>query len=332
LSTLRIIVTYFSKQTKSNVMKRVLFASVLMFAATLMVTAQGTHQFQLAAGTYSDLSGSTSLNQGMVWDDPEYSLQLGFTFPFLGASITTVTVEDGYLDMSQDWDTLIVPYGADMIDRGYYTGTSLSTISYKSELVGGMQVMKIEWKNFGFYDEYDTYNTLNWYGNMQLWLYENGIFEVHIGPNSIAEPLVAFYGDPGPFVGFGTWTSFNWLAGLAANPTMAFGSIMVATTLGSVPTDGSIYRFIPIGISVPALDAATQFSLFPNPVVDMLSMNIPVQGSVEVYDLTGKKVMAALPLAEGKHTVNMSALSPGIYMVTYTTQSGERTTRRIVKK
>jgi len=313
-------------------MKRVLCTAALLFAVTLMVTGQN-YTLQVATGNYADLTGSTSLNQNQVWDDPEYPLPLGFSFPLFNSAIHAVTVFDGFIDLGMNEDTIVAPYGVDMIDRGYYAGQgSLSPISYKSESINGVQVMKIEWKNFGFYDEEDMYGTLNWYGNVQFWMYENGIMEVHIGPNSIAEPLVAFYGEPGPYVGFGTMTTFHYLSGPAASPTMTTGDIMSATSLGSVPADGIIYRFLPAGISVPKTDLADAFALYPNPVTNALSLNLPETGSLEVFDLTGKRVMTMTSLPEGKQTIDMSSFNSGIYMVAFITSDGERATRRVVKQ
>ena len=49
------------------------------FVLTMNLQAQ-TYNFSVSTGTYTDLSGSTSLNNGSTWDEPEILLPIGFDF------------------------------------------------------------------------------------------------------------------------------------------------------------------------------------------------------------------------------------------------------------
>jgi hypothetical protein len=279
------------------------------------------------------LTGATSLTQGQTWDDPELTLPFGFNFPFAGSNYNTIYVMDGAIAMNANYDTVIAPYMADLIDRGHLTGTSVSSINYKAETVGGVQVLKVEWKNFGFYDEMDSAGTLDWFGNVQLWLYANGKWEVHIGPNSIAVPYTAFYGEPGPSIGYGNMTTNYWLTGNPANPSLVLNSAgpFVIPSIGGVPANGTIYSFNLGGTGMDNPAETLPVALYPNPVLGGLSLTLPADGLVELYNLTGQRVMSLPNLTAGTHTADLTPLPNGTYMVVFTASNGQRSTSRIAK-
>jgi hypothetical protein len=313
-------------------MKKVLLSLLIVITMSTTIFAQG-FTFSASTGTYADLTGTTSLNQSLTWDDPEYTVTLPFSFPFWGKPVNTIYVGDGYIALNQDWDTIIAVYFTDLIDRGSISGTSVSPISYKVESVGGTQVFKLEWQNFGFYDEMDMFSTLDWYANAQLWLYENGIWEVRLGANSIAQPTVAFWGENGPAVGYGDETNNYWLSGMAANPALVKNTLpMFFPFLSSVPANGTIYTFTPIGIGIQGIADKIKFAAWPNPVVSELHIDLPEPGTVEIADMTGKRLLTMNAVEAGQQLVDLSNFSNGIYLVVLTTQSGEKATRKIVKQ
>ncbi|MFO7722880.1 MAG: T9SS type A sorting domain-containing protein [Bacteroidales bacterium] len=291
------------------------------------------YTFSHSSGTYADLSGTTtSLNQSLVWDDPEYTVSLPFSFPYQGKPVSTLYVGDGYVALNAGWDTIMAVYFSDLIDRGSMGTASLSPISYKVETSGATQIFKLEWKNFGFYDEMDNFSTLNWYGNAQLWLYDNGIWEVHLGPNSILQPMIVFLGENGPAIGYGDETNNYWLSGMASNPTLVKNtSTMLFPFLSSVPADGTIYTFTPLGIGIQGKTEIAGFSAGPNPVSGALRLELPAPGTIELFDLAGKKLLALNAGEAGQHMVDLSALDSGTYLVVFSTVNGERATRKIVK-
>lgn len=73
------------------------------------------------------------------------------------------------------------------------------------------------------------------------------------------------------------------------------------------------------------------FSYFPNPVNDVLTINSQkAVKSVEVFNLTGQKVMNTSKLTRGE--VNVSALSAGVYVFKATLENGQIETFKVVKK
>jgi hypothetical protein len=79
----------------------------------------------------------------------------------------------------------------DLIDRGYLSSISESSISYKLTGIGDEQIFKIEWQNVGL-DPYYDISELN-YINFQLWLYKNGNIEFHYGPNYIDNGMLSTF-------------------------------------------------------------------------------------------------------------------------------------------
>jgi hypothetical protein len=313
-------------------MKKVLFSIAMFFFISASVFGQG-YTFAMSSGTYSDLTGTTSLNQSLTWDDPEYTVNLPFSFPFWGKPINTIYVGDGYIALNQDWDTIIAVYFTDLIDRGFITGTSVSPISYKVEAVGGTQVFKLEWKNVGFYDEMDMFSTLDWYASVQLWLYESGKWEVRTGASSIAQPTVAFWGENGPAIGFGDETNNFWLTGMATAPSLVKNTLPILFPfLSSIPANGAIYTFTPIGIGINSTPEQISFATWPNPVVNQLHMDLPGSGSVELLDMTGKKFLTLNVAGAGEQVADLTSLPKGIYLVVFTTDQGEKMTRKIVRQ
>ncbi len=72
-------------------------------------------------------------------------------------------------------------------------------------------------------------------------------------------------------------------------------------------------------------------SVYPNPVVDVLNIDSDSKVSgVTVYDLTGKAV-SSHTMAAQKNQINLSKLSPGVYVVTVQTEAGSKTVK-ILKK
>lgn len=312
-------------------MKNVFISLVVTVFLSLSVSGQN-YNFQVLSGTYSDLTGETSLSQGQLWDDPDFIVPIGFSFPFWGKQRNTIYVTDGVCSFDPDFDTIVAPYLVDMIDRGYMGSVSQSPISYKNEMVGGINVFKLEFRNFGFFMESSELGTLNWYGNVQLWLYENGTWEVHIGPSMIGDPFVAFWEEDGPAIGYGHITKNYWLTGMADNPTMTSFSSPYVEWMSSVPADGRIYRFEDPTSSIARVSDNTEFAVYPNPVSTQLGLTLPEGGTVELFDLAGKRVMARSYNAEGKYSIELGTLAKGTYIVSLTTDSGGRASKRIIKQ
>lgn len=312
-------------------MKKILL-SIFMIISVSSFTFGQNYVLNVQTGvTYTDLTGATSLTQGQLWDDPELIVPIGFDFPFWWNIFDTLYVGDGWCAFNISSDTVLAPYIVDMIDRGDLGVTSLSSINYKNETVASEKIFKLEYKNFGFFEEESLLGTLNWYGNLQLWLYESGLFEVRVGPTQIDSALVAFSGLAGPGIGFGEPTNSHWLTGQPSAPVLTPFNNFNIGNLDGVPVNGTVYQFAPYINAIPESQQKATFLPGPNPVQDILSFDLTASGTVTVYDLTGKSLMKNDFLNSGKQQIDVSSLTEGIYLVRFTTANGDNITRRIVK-
>ena len=188
-----------------------LLLACLTFA--LQAQAPVSYQFQKLTEPYQDLTGATSLNEGLQWDDPEYLVSLGMNFDIFGLTFNELyfnLMGCGFTNMSEEFfdkSTLylmLTPLYSDMIDRCYGEGDdtsdvahngkigkgirydgdpgSCSNLSYKIEGSAGNRIFKMEWNNVSMYGVYDSC-----FLNMQVWFYENGnIIEFRYGPSYIS--------------------------------------------------------------------------------------------------------------------------------------------------
>jgi hypothetical protein len=68
-------------------------------------------------------------------------------------------------------------------------------------------------------------------------------------------------------------------------------------------------------------------SVFPNPVKDFVTVYTPHSAKIDCYDMTGKHVVSTS--AMGLATIDLSALSPGVYFLKIATSNGIRTEKII---
>ena len=187
-----------------------------------------------------------------------------------------------------NFDYGIMPFDTDLIDRGDFTGISKSPIRYKVEGAAGSRILKIEWKNVGFYEEGDFYGTLNDFISFQLWLYEgSNTIEMHYGAHQVTDPSVNYFGETGPLVGLADEALSNiyLLSGNPANPLVASSF----STLNGTPANGTIYTFTKnnqIGLS--HFDAQQKITLYPNPMVNELTVHCSKEmQDVEIHFING---------------------------------------------
>src|SRR5688500_8512212 len=86
---------------------------------------QGTFIYDLttSTATYTDLTGTTSINNGEIWDDPEYFISLPFEFLLNETPVTAMQFFGlGSLleapTSEPDVYTYVFPFEADLLDRG----------------------------------------------------------------------------------------------------------------------------------------------------------------------------------------------------------------------
>ena len=280
------------------------------------------YQFSALTGTYANLTNAISVNNGQLWDDPVFTIPIGFNFPLYNMTINQLSLGSGLGFMVSDTvDTInnyafnyaILAFEADLIDRPTSPGQSLSPISYKVDGTAGSRIFKLEFNNAGFYSD----ATHNDFVNVQLWLYEgSGAIEIHYGPNLITDASVDYDGETGAYIGLGDYNINNLylLGGPVASPSLLTGSSV--STVDGTPSNGTIYRFERITTGIHQINTSSQVELFPNPCHDkaFIKLSAPIdQGTIELFNVEGQLVQQFD--ASGKNIIplEISALRPGIY-------------------
>lgn len=316
---------------------------VVFLVSILSMNAQSIYNFESENIPYIDLTGCTSLNNGEIWDDPEFTIPIGFNFKVRDFNFSTIYIVEwsGGGELSNKINEtgilpIISPIGQDIIDFGFDIGTSKSNISYKTEGISGSQILKIEWNNVGFYD--DTTNSD--FMNLQLWLYEgSNIIEYRYGINEINNPLESFEGLTGPLVSLITALNTNsgelidnafLLEGNPSSPdlvTITPGEFYDGTFLdGAIPA-GTVYRLIPQILSTESF-AKIEFQIYPNPATDNLYIKtISEISNYSIFNSLGQKTVSAI----NNNKIDVSNLSSGVYIIKVETSQGS-STQKFVKK
>lgn len=319
-------------------MKKNLVAFLLTLASA-GVFAQlpvGAHYlFTNYSSTFTPIEEGNSLDGGQIWDDPTWTVPLGFTFYTANDTITTLYVGElgttVYGIQDDSLSDVFLPYFDDIANAD--NDTLVSPVSYVVEGPPGFQICKIEWLNVGFYEDWAANGTYTNTTSFQLWLYENSnIFEYHYGPSNISDPstihmfgapAVAFLENLNQNSGF-DWEGFYSVTGNTDAPTittlsnaevLAAQGIPSYALLNGEPAEGTVYRFAPTFINVEENSLAT-FDVFPNPTSGLLNVFNPTQETVLAQILSAEgKVIQIETLTSGRNTIQTNELASGFYLL-----------------
>lgn len=319
-------------------MKKNLVAFLLTLASA-GVFAQlpvGAHYlFTNYSSTFTPIEEGNSLDGGQIWDDPTWTVPLGFTFYTANDTITTLYVGElgttVYGIQDDSLSDVFLPYFDDIANAD--NDTLVSPVSYVVEGPPGFQICKIEWLNVGFYEDWAANGTYTNTTSFQLWLYENSnIFEYHYGPSNISNPsTIHMFGAPAAAFlenlnqnsGF-DWEGFYSVTGNTDAPTittlsnaevLAAQGIPSYALLNGEPAEGTVYRFAPTFINVEENSLAT-FDVFPNPTSGLLNVFNPTQETVLAQILSAEgKVIQIETLTSGRNTIQTNELASGFYLL-----------------
>lgn len=284
-----------------------------------------------ATDTYNNLVNPISLTEGDIWDDPEVSITLPFTFKLFNFPINMISFDGlgAFLISEYTIDTTfyLLVNSADLIDRGYDDEISLSSINYIIDGNPGSRICKIEWNNVGSYDEGYPYNM---YFNLQLWLYEgSNILEWRYGSSSITDISTFYYGEVGSMSGIALETGSDFIieliGGTILNPALTNNE----TYLDGHPADGTIYRLTPATTQI-ADHQGQNITIYPNPVQDILNIETKqINTKVTIFDFTGKLIISQTISETG--AIDVSKISAGIYFLQIENE-GITQTQKFVKQ
>jgi hypothetical protein len=275
------------------------------------------------------------LDGGQIWDDPTWTVPLGFTFYTANDTITTLYVGElgttVYGIQDDSLSDIFLPYFDDIANAD--NDTLVSPVSYVVEGPPGFQICKIEWLNVGFYEDWAANGTYTNTTSFQLWLYENSnIFEYHYGPSNITNasmihmfgaPAAAFLENLNQNTGF-DWDGFYSVTGNTDAPTIT--TLTTAEILGAQgipsyallngePAEGTVYRFAPTFVNVEENSLAT-FDVYPNPTSGLLNVFNPKQESLvaQILSLEGK-IIQVETLSSGRSSIQTNELASGFYLL-----------------
>lgn len=311
---------------------------VLLFSLTIY---SQSYTVTVDSADYVDLVGSTSLNAGETWDDPEYEIPFGFEFQYFDTIVNNISISETGLgglltfgDLDSEVHPVFVAYGADVVDRGYASNVSESNISYLVDGQEGSRILKIEWNNVGFYSDLFENNVSSDFANFQAWFYEgSNDVEIRIGSFSIENPSLSLDGETGLFISLWNDVDFN---------SETFGEILVLdgdpispilldisdnyyyySSLNGLTPEGTIYRFSRQTSSVQEQLTDDIISFYPNPVVDNISISVNEKDvnitKIRILNSSGQVVL------KEKYSgpqIDVSSLVPGAYFLELNTDRG----------
>jgi len=326
-------------------MKKNLILITTLFFSQFSFGQEFPYQLIIDQQPYTELENDTSLNAGEVWDDPEYLIPIGFDFEFFGNTFNEAIIADGLVAIGAIFEPPfgIIGIAQDFIDRGY-NGESISPISYLVEGTPGNRILKVQWKNAGFYNTVSS-GIDNDSINHQIWLYESDqSFEFRFGNNFVLDGGVSFDSGNGlsPTIVFDESSADEiidhvaLLEGDPSSPTINsvadileddFDRFITNIRFTGEPELGQVYRFVKNTSPVNSIKLPSNtFQVTPNPVrnqFQILNKSSYEIDKISFYSLNGQSVK--LPngnFNQNTNLVNIEHLPNGIYFIKIQTSEG----------
>jgi hypothetical protein len=295
---------------------------------------------------FSLLSGSTSVNNGQYWDDPDYTIPIGFNFHFFKDSTTNLYMNSilgpgGVLStkpitQTTTFASMIIASASDLQDKDTSTNSSFSPLSYVLTGVAPNRIFKMQWKNAGFYNPISN-GVLNDSMDLQLWLHETtDRIDIRFGTVNLVSTFLDLYdGGTGPLVAI--VDSFDLTSGIPMknysfknqinNPTLdSITNIFTTTPLPGMignPTSGMVFSFIP---KKPTNGGSVGYSSIVSKVNnDILYFHQTQQVKIDIYndiknasyqiiDISGK-IISQKSILKNKTLIDMSSFTNGMYII-----------------
>jgi len=339
-------------------MKKNLLFTILcgfqIFAIAQLDCSQVQYEHSTFTDTYEDIDTTlaTSLTQGIVWDDPNVVFPLEFDFEFYSLTTSSLLVSGDLLgsavignpDALKSSANVFLPAYADYTDLAYAefeegSENGISTISYITVGDEGNRIMKLQWKDVGFYEEVSE-GTANNFMNIQMWLYEvDKSIEFRYGPSAIAEEdIPLLFGEiSSPISGLICDINLNdnaitgvYLTGDPTSPALENLEEEPSAAFNSIPEAGRVFRFERSTISeVPAFTEPLDVTIVTKEN-EILVSNSQELEKVEILDLTGKVVLTSLE-KKSDYSFDTTGLYYGMYLVRVY-RNGESHTRKVIKQ
>lgn len=316
-------------------MKRKLLIFLLMntlTAANIFGQSIFDYTFTPSTDLYAELQNPAVLTNALVWDEETYSVALGFTFYVGNKGFDTISVNtNGYLtfvnhSVSETYVAMVLG-NADLQDRGAGTVTAQSPISYQIDGIIGSQIIKIQYKNVGFFDGVASDSA-----NFQIWIYENlDKIEYRFGQSSISNSSIVFQGNLGASCGLFVADATNLLTGFSLTNAATFPDtaqfaevdIFNLPSLADLIPESMVYTFAhnhPVA-SESFFEVPLAVKVVGNPTVDFTKFNFFLLNSttvfVTIFDINGSRLKTEtlfFPKGENQMLLDLSYYPTGIYL------------------
>ncbi|MDG4946925.1 T9SS type A sorting domain-containing protein [Weeksellaceae bacterium KMM 9713] len=297
---------------------------------------------------YEEITNGTSITNGIIWQEIQGELPLGFDFTleditFNTLYVTTSTTEGlllPTLDFSQNMP-VICAVVAEFADRNAIDFDSLgeegglSDVSYTTIGEPGERIFILQYKNVGFEDEIWDNDSSNDFMNFQIWLYEgSNKIAYHFGSSEINYPDSSFWGVPGPSIGLFSELQFElennyvvdfypmdngyFILGDSDNPILSVQTDEEIMGVGDifftgVPAEHKKLILEPSNLGVNDLIISQSYKLKNNPVHNSLQLNsIERIEKIEIYDLNGRRLKSVMP---SNNIIPVEFLQKGMYVL-----------------
>ncbi|MEO6133113.1 MAG: T9SS type A sorting domain-containing protein [Saprospiraceae bacterium] len=321
---------------------RLLILSILLLFCYIG-RAQPYH-LTVTSRQYQDLTGASPLVTG-IWDDPSFTVPLGYNIEFFGATVNTIYSPNVFVggvfttNLDANSLNLIAAFSADLVDRGYNINTPLSPISFKTVTLGGRKTTTIEYKNAGFLGD-STPGVRPDFVNFQLKVFEGtDDIEVHIGPSSITNQELDFQGFPGPEIGLVQGYNLNnggasgevfLLSGDPLNPVI--NTTFIESYLNWPIPDNTVYTFSRSTSAVhdENYPRSVQY-YYPNPGIERIRLRPELTGKI-ISDVVVINSDGVTLKTEHPGDIDLEGLVSGIYILRFQTDDGPAIQRICVLK
>ena len=312
--------------------KAILVFCILSILCNTVIKAQSPgYTIESYQDVYSELDEYESVvvqtKKFLFW---QLEFPLDFQFPYYDSTYNRVIfVHDNWGAFTDDEDISLYLFEYTFFITELYElpiADPPSDVRYAHVIANNMKAFVLQYTNNMFFFDLDN-DTIDTYMNWQVWLFENGVMEIHFGEmhmddNPIYEPGKGFffYGNEGvdtseiygPHVGISNpldETDAIALSGSYDNYEVTGDQYDVLTVM---PPEGWIIRFKPKSVGLFEPDyRTTEFSINPNPAISYIM--IPDPGSyVTMYDFSGKVMFEGI-VTDNK--LSVAAFPPGMYFV-----------------
>lgn len=294
-----------------------------------LIAQSEKYSVESVQGVYEELNTYESIALNTEFDPLwTYEFNLNFPFPFFDSSYNRVIFDrSSYGAFTDDEDNSLFLFQYYSWTYDPYMGSKdiTSDVRYAHVTLEGKQAFVLQFTKVRiFADLYE--DSLDTYLNFQLWLFENGVIEVHFGDihmdnNPIYSPgkgLYCFSSDEGidtseicgPYMGIANPFNENDAVGVegAYNDYSVTGDIYASFTV--MPPKGWIIRFRPRSVSTHEIPS-TEITIQPNPAHDFIQLP-QISGKARIFDVMSKEVFHGF-VQDGD--LNVSALIPGLYFI-----------------